>query len=422
MKSRLLRAKGSRSLNLISAETTLKADYLVIGAGVVGLAIALELKKRNPDARVLIVEKEEGAGLHASGRNSGVVHAGFYYSPDSLKAQLTVDGNASMKEYCLRNGLKLVTCGKVVVAQDETQVGEIEKLFHRGQANGVQLEVVNESVLRKIEPMAKTTKVALWSPNTAVADPSEVTQQLLVDLRSCGVEILYSNEVVKIEEQMVESSGGHKISFGHLINASGLYADRLAKLQGFGSSYSMLPFIGLYLYAPKLRGVLGSHIYPTPDPRNPFLGAHLTRTAADEVKIGPTAIPIVGREQYSFFEKIKLGEVLESLANYPKFLFSKHHDAWSLVRTELPKISAAYLRSRVAPIVQGLDLSQFTKRGRPGIRAQLFDLNQKKLEMDFVVEGNATSTHVLNAVSPGWTTCFSFACYVVDGIENRQKQ
>ena len=150
MKNRLLRAKGSRSLNLISAETTLKADYLVIGAGVVGLAIALELKKRNPDARVLIVEKEEGAGLHASGRNSGVVHAGFYYSPDSLKARLTVDGNASMKEYCLRNGLKLVKCGKVVVAQDETQVGEIEKLFDRGEANGVQLEVVNESVLRKI--------------------------------------------------------------------------------------------------------------------------------------------------------------------------------------------------------------------------------------------------------------------------------
>lgn len=401
-------------------EPVLNTDFGVIGAGVVGMAIALELKRRHPDASISILEKEPKAGLHASGRNSGVLHAGFYYSPDSLKAKLTVIGNASMTEYCLRNGLPILRCGKVVVAQDESQIAEVENLFARGQANGVELELVNERRLKSLEPLARTTSVALWSPRTAVANPEQVTSQLVRDLESLGVQILYNTEIEAIDGQELRSRGGRKFKFGHLINASGLYADRLAKLQGFGTSYSMLPFIGLYLYAPRLRGALRTHIYPTPDPRNPFLGAHLTRTANDEAKIGPTAIPILAREQYSTFGNLKFDEVFESLKNYPRFLLSKHHDAWSLIKSELPKVSSTFLRTRVAPLVQGLDLSSFNKRGRPGIRAQLFDLHRNSLEMDFVVEGDATSTHILNAVSPGWTTCFSFAEYVVNDIEVRQ--
>lgn len=400
----------------------LSTDYLVVGAGIVGLSIALELKGRNPDARVLVVEKEKTAGLHASGRNSGVIHAGFYYSPDSLKARLTVDGNSLLKEYCIKNGLTIRRCGKVVVAQDESQIDEVHNLYSRGMANGVELEIVTEPKLREIEPLAKTTQIALWSPNTAVADPSEVTRQVLKDLFKAGVDLLFDTEIATIQGDQVKSTRGDTIRFGHLVNASGLYSDRLAKAGGFGHGYSMLPFIGLYLYAPRLTGALKSHIYPTPDPRNPFLGAHLTRTAFDQVKLGPTAIPVLGREQYSLFERLNLGEVIESLANYPKFLFSKHHDSWSLIRTELPKLSPQYLRRKVSPLVRDLPLREFSKRGRPGIRAQLFDLKLGKLEMDFVIEGDKLNTHVLNAVSPGWTTCFSFANHVVDGIEKRQNQ
>ena len=413
-------ARDSRYSNLTDSVPNLETDYLIVGAGIVGLSIALELKRRNPGTKVLVVEKEPTAGLHASGRNSGVIHAGFYYSPDSLKAKLTVEGNALMKEYCDKNGLMMRRCGKVVVAQNDSQCAEVQNLFDRGMANGVDLEIVSESDLRKIEPLAKTAGIALWSPNTAVADPAEVTLQILKDLRKVGVDFLFQTEIVKIQDGQAESRGGRRIKFGHLVNAAGLYSDRLAKVAGFGGRYSMLPFIGLYLYAPRLKGVLQSHIYPTPDPRNPFLGAHLTRTAHDQVKIGPTAIPVLGREQYSLFESLNFGEVFESLANYPRFLFSKHHDSWSLVRTELPKLSPQYLRSKVAPLVRDVPLKEFSQRGKPGIRAQLFDLRLGKLEMDFVIEGDKASTHVLNAVSPGWTTCFSFASYVVDGIEKGQ--
>lgn len=407
-------------MNLTDKEISLVADYVIVGAGVVGMSIALELKTRHPDARIVVLEKEPQAGLHASGRNSGVLHAGFYYSPDSLKAKLTVQGNLDLTEYCLRNGLRIQRCGKVVVAQSESQVEEIHNLHSRGQANGVELELVKEDKLKAIEPLARTTSIALWSPNTAVANPEEVNTQISLDLAAIGVEVLHNVEIIAIHDQELRSRCGRRFKCGHLVNASGLYADRLAKLQGFGTSYSMLPFIGLYLYAPQLRGALKTHIYPTPDPRNPFLGAHLTRTVDNDVKIGPTAIPVLAREQYSAFGNLKMGEIVESLSNYPKFLFSKHHDAWSLVRSELPKISSAFLRRRVAPLVDGLDLSLFTRRGRPGIRAQLFDLERNKLEMDFIVQGNASSTHILNAVSPGWTTCFSFARYVADGIDARQ--
>jgi L-2-hydroxyglutarate oxidase LhgO len=183
----------------------------------------------------------------------------------------------------------------------------------------------------------------------------------------------------------------------------------------------MIPFIGLYFYAPELKGTLQRHIYPTPDPRNPFLGVHFTKTAHGDVKVGPTAIPILSREQYGFFEGLKANELLGILANYPRFIGSKHHDVWSLVKTELPKLSRKHLLRQASKLSSKVDVSKFTVPGKPGIRAQLFDKREARLEMDFVIEGDANSTHVLNAVSPGWTSCFSFAEYVVTDMELRQK-
>lgn len=414
-----MREKVSESLKLTNDRNNHKTDFLVVGAGVVGMSIALELKKRNSSLSVLVIEKEDEVALHASGRNSGVLHAGFYYSPDSLKARLTVQGNERLREYCLTNELPIRECGKVVVAQDELQTLEIENLFQRGVSNGVALEIIDSAQLAKVEPLAKTSTIALWSPRTAVADPYLVAQQLRRDLDKSGVKLLVGHRVMKIDGGVVLTEQGHTIEFDHFVNSAGLYADKIAKLFGHGQRYRMLPFLGLYLYAPRLRGTLSSHIYPTPDPRNPFLGAHLTRTSSDDVKLGPTAIPILAREQYKLFQNIKLPEIFESASIIPRFLFSKKHDTFSLIRTELPKISAHYLRSQVAPLVQGINLDEFSVKGKPGIRAQLFDLKTNGLEMDFVVEGDSTSTHVLNAVSPGWTTCFSFANFVVDEISKK---
>lgn len=397
-----------------------KYDYLVLGAGVVGLSIALELRTRFPEASVHVLEKEAGDSMHASGRNSGVLHAGFYYSPDSLKAKLTVDGNRKLKEFCQAEGVPVITCGKVVVAQHEDQVPLLHELKRRGDANGVELQLVDEVELNRLEPLAETRGLALWSPNTAVSDPKAVSKALRSKAERLGVTFQFDTQVQHLADEFVTTTSGQQIDFHHFVNAAGLYSDKIAQMQGFGEKYSMMPFIGLYHYAPALKGTLQRHIYPTPDPRNPFLGVHFTRTVDGSVKVGPTAIPLLSREQYSLLKGLSAREFIEILSNYPKFVTSGHHDVWSLVRTELPKLSRTHLLGEAKKLSSKIDLGEFNVFGKPGIRAQLFDRALGKLEMDFVVEGDAKSTHVLNAVSPGWTTCLSFAEYVVDGIEARQ--
>ena len=395
-------------------------DYLIVGAGVVGLAIARELKLRNPKVSVAIVEKESGVAAHASGRNSGVLHAGFYYSPDSLKAKLTVQGNRELKNFFVENDVPFVECGKVVVARSPEQVEVLHELKRRGDENGVELHLISEQELSEIEPLAETQDLALWSPNTAVGSPELLAIAMRDQCIASGVHFFFDCKVLNVSQNKVKTSLGEDLSFDHLINASGLYADKIAHQVGFGHRFTMMPFIGLYHYAPTLKGQLKSHIYPTPDPRNPFLGVHFTRTLDGSVKVGPTAIPLISREQYSILKGFKVGEFAEILAQYPKFMTSGHHDVWSLIRTELPKLSRKLLLAQAAKLSSKLDLTQFTEVGKPGIRAQLFDKSLGKLEMDFVVEGDAHSTHILNAVSPGWTTCLTFASFEVDGILSRQ--
>jgi (S)-2-hydroxyglutarate dehydrogenase len=326
-----------------------------------------------------------------------------------------------MRNFCIENGLPLLETGKVVVARRQEDVPVLSELHRRGVANGVDVELVDPDRLAILEPLAETIDLALWSPRTAVADPAAVALALESNLRKAGVDFYFNQQVSKIKSHSLTTKNGDTFEFGHLVNAAGLYSDVMAKELGFGERYSMIPFIGLYFYAPALKGTLERHIYPTPDPRNPFLGVHFTKTAHGDVKVGPTAIPILSREQYGFFEGLKASELLGILANYPRFIGSKHHDVWSLVKTELPKLSRKHLLGQAAKLTSKIDVSKFTVPGKPGIRAQLFDKREAKLEMDFVIEGDENSTHVLNAVSPGWTSCFSFAEYVVDDMELRQK-
>ena len=394
------------------------ADYVIIGSGVVGVSIGAELLRRNPERRVVILEKELSAGLHASGRNSGVIHAGFYYSPDSLKARLTRDGNAQLREFAKNRNLRIQNTGKVVVAQNIKDVPKINDLFQRGVANGVEVEVVSASELNKIEPLATTHEVALWSPNTGVGDPMEFMNEFTKEFIELGGEISYATLVNGISGNRLDTSKG-EFHAGHIVNASGLYADKIAAMFGFGSRYTMLPFLGLYIYAPKLKGTLKRHIYPTPDPRNPFLGVHLTTTVEGSVKVGPTAIPVLSREQYSLTSGFNAKEFFQILGTYPKFALSPHHDVLSLLRTELPKLSRRVLVRQAKKLAPSIKLEDFTQVGKPGIRAQLFDLQDKKLEMDFVVEGDTNSTHVLNAVSPAWTSCISFSKFVVDQMQEK---
>ena len=210
-----------------------------------------------------------------------------------------------------------------------------------------------------------------------------------------------------------------RVAAGHIINAAGLYADTVAHWFSFGQDYRMLPFKGLYWYGNWEPGRLQRHVYPVPDPRNPFLGVHLTVTVDGRAKIGPTAIPALWREDYGGVNGLRGDELWDVVRSYPRFLTSKHHDVPGLLRAELPKYSRSYLVKQAAALVPSVRPSDFTERGKPGVRAQLLHVPSGKLEMDFVVEGDEQSTHMLNAVSPAWTSSLAVADYVVAGIVDR---
>ncbi len=392
-----------------------QADYVIIGAGIIGLAIARELKKRFPKKSVIIVEKEPGLAAHGSGRNSGVLHAGFYYSADSLKAKFCKEGCAEWKDYVTRHKLKLNPCQKVVVATNEAEWHGVHELKRRGDANGVDVHIVNEHELAKIDPNAKTYKEALFSPTTATVDPVEICQHLAGRLREQGVEILLNHPYEKKLGSRSIQAGGVQIDAGKIFNCAGLYADRIARDFGFCKDYTIIPFKGIHVLAsrppvPSVRTL----IYPVPNLKNPFLGVHFNITVDGHIKIGPTAIPAFWRENYKGLSRFKLDELL-AIATWELKLFAT--DAFgfrNLAFQEIRKYSRRHLLNLVRPMVKELDDAAFTTWARPGIRAQLLHKKTLQLLQDFVVEGDEDSVHVLNAVSPAFTCSLPFGRHVID--------
>jgi L-2-hydroxyglutarate oxidase LhgO len=393
-------------------------DFLIIGGGVVGISIARELKQRHPGASVTLIEKEPKAGFHGSGRNSGVIHAGFYYSADSLKAKLTRAGNDALTAYCENKGIPLNRCGKLVVAKDEGDLPQLDELLRRGAANGVPLESLSEEQACAIEPRVKTYERAIFSPTTSTADPHLVIAAMEEDALAEGIAIYHDTPYLGRKGSTILTAAG-AFEAGHVINAAGLYADRVARDFGFSERYRILPFKGLYLYSDEPAGAFRTNIYPVPDLRNPFLGVHFTIKADGHTKIGPTAIPAFWREQYHGFDNFSFGEFVEVLFRETGLMLSANFDFRKLALEELQKYSRPHLVSLASKLAHGVKASDYTRWGEPGIRAQLLDIKSRKLEMDFVIEGDEKSTHVLNAVSPGWTCSIPFAVYVVDLIEKK---
>lgn len=391
-------------------------DFLVLGGGIIGLSVARELKSRFSDAEVTLLEKEAACGLHASGRNSGVIHAGFYYSADSLKAKLTRAGNQAMIAYCEANKIPLNRCGKLVVAKDHEDLAQLDELLRRGEANGVPLENITEAEARQVEPRVKTHERAIFSPTTTSADPHRVIEAMTRDAKDEGVSIKTGAPYLRRTNESVVTPLG-SFSARHVVNAAGLYADKVAIDFGFSEKYRILPFKGLYLYSDEPPNAFRTNIYPVPDLRNPFLGVHFTVKADGHVKIGPTAIPALWREQYRQFDNFRFGEFIEVLFREAGLMMSSNFDFQKLALEEVRKYSRPHLVSLASRLAHGIRLEHYTRWGEPGIRAQLLDIKKRKLEMDFVIEGDDRSTHLLNAVSPGWTCSIPFARYVVDRIE-----
>jgi L-2-hydroxyglutarate oxidase len=389
-----------------------KCDVLIIGAGVVGLSTGIALLQSRPNLKVVIVDKERDIGLHASGRNSGVIHAGFYYSPDSLKAKFCREGNVELRKLAKKYGIPVKDVGKVVVTRNEDEDSRLNTLFERGIANGVELEIHPKEKLKEFEPLAITHNRFMWSPNTGISDSIAIIKAMRDEFLSLGGEIYFHSKVNLTESNGEVHDLSNQFSFKHLVNAAGAQADRISRSVGVGTEYAMLPFMGVYRATSEKNLPLQRLVYPVPHPINPFLGVHFTLTIDGKVKIGPTAIPIAGREQYSFKEGWSGSDVAQALKGMKSLITGDSHDFGAILKSEWPKIIQKMLVKESTKLVPSAADVRDWQRKPPGIRAQLVHLPTGKLEQDFIVTKGSNATHILNAVSPGWTSAISFGSYV----------
>lgn len=388
-------------------------DYLVIGAGIIGLNIAKNLKERFPLAQILVMEKEKEVAMHSSGRNSGVLHAGFYYTANFLKAKFTKEGNAALKEFCNQRNLKINPCQKVVVALNDKEVEGLEELKRRGDANGVELHWLDEKGLEDLYPNIKTHKKALLCPSTATVNPKEVTKEFAKVIKELGVELVLDCKYLGSKGNTLRTSQGD-FSAKKIINCAGLYADNIAHDFGFSKDYVIIPFKGIYLKDKSNISNLTTNVYPVPNLDNPFLGVHYTLTVDNESKIGPTAIPAFWRENYKGFDNFSLKEFLQITFYEMKLFASNAFGFRSLAFSEIKKYNLNYLKGLATKLTQNMNHKGYDSWSTPGIRAQLLNKNTLELVQDFVVESDENSIHVLNAVSPAFTSSIPFANWVVE--------
>lgn len=384
-------------------------DYLIVGSGIIGMTIAYELKQQNKNFKIAIIDKEEDVAKHASGRNSGVLHAGFYYSANSLKAKFTVDGNNLMKKFCQENHISVKQTQKIVVAKNEAELQGIYELQKRAELNGVETQIISEEEANKIDSNVKTYKKALFSPNTASVEPKEVCYKLRDVLKENDVKFYFNT-----------SFEDCKLDYKYLINSAGVYADKIAQSFGLAQDYTLLPFKGIYLKYMTNKTDIKTNIYPVPNLANPFLGVHYTVTSDGSIKIGPTAIPAFWRENYDGFKNFSLKEMLEILYHETKLFVLNSFNFRNLAIEEMKNYRTKIFIQKAKNMVKSIGCD--FKPMPAGIRAQLLNTKTNELVQDFVVEHGKNSTHILNAVSPAFTCSFAFAKYVIEEIEKNKME
>jgi len=392
-----------------------RCQVLIVGAGITGLTIAREFANRGVED-ILILEKEGSLGVHASGRNSGVLHAGIYYTPDTLKAKFCIEGNRLMKAFCLERGLTLQETGKVILATNSTQVEVLHELKRRADLSGARAFLVDRQRLCEIEPHAVTFSKALFSPDTVVIKPLEVLKALEDELtQSTKTTILYETvfRTLLSDHQAYTSKG--VIRFEKFINAAGSYGDQIAHQFGMAKEYKILPFKGTYKKLVRDRTFLvRGNVYPVPDLRNPFLGIHLTRNANNEVYVGPTAIPVFSRENYRYFEG--LGWETFPILFRNAVLLLKNQAFRRVALTEPRKYLKRFVFREARRLIPELCLHDLIDSDRVGIRPQLVHWPTKTLVTDYVMLHNGDALHILNPVSPAFTSSMAFARYAVTTI------
>ena len=387
--------------------------YAVVGGGIIGTAVARRLLAERPDAEVTVLEKEDRLAAHQTGRNSGVVHAGLYYEPGSLKATLCRRGVALLKEFCAEHGLPYDEIGKVLVALDGAEEQRLGAIAERARANGVPgVRVIDRAELRELEPHV-TGIAALHSPTTAIVDYVSVTEQLAADARAAGATVRTGFEVAAFRStdgEVVVGTSGEEVVADRVVLCAGLHVDRLARLAGDDDAPRIVPFRGeYYALTPGKRSLVNGLVYPVPDPRYPFLGVHLTPRFDGEVLVGPNAVLALAREGYRWRD-VSPAE-LAAIARFPGFRrFARQHWRTGLaeMRGSLSKKAYTAAARRYVPELTADDMVS----AAAGIRAQALESDGSLVD-DFRITRRGAVVAVRNAPSPAATSSLAIAEHLV---------
>jgi len=388
-------------------------EIAVIGAGIVGLATTLALAERQPGAGIVVLDKEAQVAAHQTGHNSGVIHSGIYYKPGSLKAKLCVEGARLMKAFCTEHGIHWEPCGKLIVATDDNEIGRLQNIYERGQANGLSgLKILEAEEVRGLEPHCQAVR-AIVVPETGIVDYIQVAGKMGELLEKRGVEIMTGAGVTAIRrpsgQGLVLETPRGAVATRFLVNCAGLYSDQVARLMGIQPEVRIIPFRGeYYMLRPDRRSLVRNLIYPVPDPEFPFLGVHFTRTVHGDVEAGPNAVLAFAREGYTL-GTIRPGEVLGMLG-YRGF-WSMAARYWKMGAYEMYRSAskAAFVRSlqKLVPDIRAADIA----RGGAGVRAQAVAPTGALVD-DFKISVTEGAVHVVNAPSPAATASLAIGRHI----------
>ncbi len=394
------------------------ADVAIIGGGIVGLATGYQLARQFPQKKIVLFEKEAGLAEHQTGRNSGVIHSGIYYKPGSLKAVNCREGRKALIQFCQEEGVAHEICGKVIVALEERELPALERIFERGQANGVACEVIGAERLRELEPHCAGIK-AIHVPEAGIVDYKGVCRRLAARIEEAGGTILTNARVTALtvnSHATVIASLAGEVATQYVVNCAGLYCDRVTEMSGVKPEAKIVPFRGEYFeLVPSAEHLCRNLIYPVPDPAFPFLGVHFTRMALGGVECGPNAVLAFAREGYHLSD-VNVRDLVESLT-YPGFIRMAARN-WRMGMGELWRSISkrAFVKSlmRLVPEIR----AEHLHAAPAGVRAQALSRDGSLVD-DFAIQESERVVNVLNAPSPAATASLNIGRLIVERLSKR---
>lgn len=390
-------------------------DYVIIGGGIIGLATAMAVGKKHPNARILVLEKEQELARHQTGRNSGVIHSGIYYKPGTLKARFAVQGNRSMVEFCREHGIKHEVCGKVIVATKPSELPLLDSLFQCGLDHGLAVARLAPEQVQEIEPHVRCV-AGIKVPSTGIVNYRDVSAKYVELIKSNGGTVQSGTRVDRFREangiQVIETPHG-EFEAGFIINCAGLFSDRVTRFSGLEPSAKIVPFRGeYYKLLPERRYLVRSLVYPVPSPDFPFLGVHFTRMIDDSIRAGPNAVLAFKREGYRKTD-INCADLFETIT-FPGFwkLARKHHreGIMEMMRSVSKRAFVKSLQQLIPEITED-DLVPTNS----GVRAQALMPNGKLVD-DFLIVKAKNSVHICNAPSPAATASLEIGCFIANHL------